>query len=60
MLAAAGSASGAPALVAYRLGDGLVVRVGAAPWSSRLRERRLGLEVPQVTRRIFRLLARGR
>jgi FlgD Ig-like domain len=56
---AAGRDPGEPAFVAYRLGEGLVVRTGTPQWARELSEGRLGLEVPRVTRRIWRLLGRG-
>ena len=56
--AAAGRDPGEPAFVAYRLGRGVVVRVGTPQWNRELEERRLDLEVPRVTRSIWRLLRR--
>jgi hypothetical protein len=56
-LTAAGRERSEPALVAYRLGEGLVVRGGTPQWARELSEARLSLEVPRVTRRIWRLLA---
>lgn len=44
-----------PAFVAYRLGDGLVIRTGAPGWSRSLLSRP---EVGEVTRRIWALLSR--
>jgi FlgD Ig-like domain len=55
----AGRDPGEPAFVAYRLGEGLVVRSGTPQWARELSESRLGLEVPRVTERIWRLLGRG-
>jgi hypothetical protein len=55
----AGRDPGEPAFVAYSLGDGVVVRSGTPQWAGELSESRLGLEVPRVTERIWRLLARG-
>jgi hypothetical protein len=48
-----------PAFVAYELGDGLVVRSGTPQWTRELDEAGLGVEVPQVTNRIWRLLSSG-
>jgi hypothetical protein len=57
IVAAAGRDPAKPALVAYELGRGLVIRVGAAGWS-----RRLGSDedVGIVTRRIWTLLSQSR
>jgi hypothetical protein len=58
--AAAGAGAGdEPAFVAYELGDGLVLRSGTPQWARELEETRLGVEVPQVTNRIWRVLSRG-
>jgi hypothetical protein len=58
--AAAGAGAGdEPAFIAYELGDGLVLRSGTPQWARELEETRLGVEVPQVTNRIWRLLSRG-
>jgi hypothetical protein len=43
--------------VAYRLGDGLMLRSGTPQWSRELAEARLSVEVPRVTRRIWALLS---
>lgn len=59
LLSAAGREAGEPAFVAYRLGKGTVVRLGTPQWASRLEERALDVEVPRITRRIWRLLGRG-
>jgi hypothetical protein len=40
------------------LGEGLVLRTGTPEWSIELSERRLGVEVPRATVRIWRLLGR--
>jgi len=56
---AAGREAGTPAFVAFPLGEGLVVRSGTPQWARELSEKRLGVEVAQVTRRIWSLLARG-
>jgi hypothetical protein len=64
LLAAAGrpdpaSGEDVPAFVAYRIGEGIAIRSGTPQWARELGERRLSLEVPALTRRIWRLLARG-
>lgn len=59
-LASAGREASEPAFVAFELGDGVVVRSGASQWSGELEESALSIEVPQVTKRIWRLLAFGR
>ena len=64
LLAAAGrpdpeSGEDVPAFVVYRIGRGIAIRSGTPQWARELDERRLSLEVPAVTRRIWRLLARG-
>jgi hypothetical protein len=58
-LAAAGRDAGEPAFVAFRLGRGIVIRSGTPQWARELSESRLSLEVPQVTERIWRILAGG-
>jgi N,N-dimethylformamidase beta subunit-like, C-terminal/FlgD Ig-like domain len=55
-LVTAGREPGEPAFVAYRLGRGLVVRVGTPEWSASIANRR---EMGEVTRRIWSLLERG-
>jgi len=55
---AAGREEETPAFVAYRLGKGTVIRPGTPQWARELRESRLGVEVPQVTKRIWALLGR--
>ena len=57
-IAAAGRDPSQPAFVAYGLGGGLVIRTGTAQWSRELVEAALSEEVPAVTNRIWRLLAR--
>ena len=52
---AAAGAQGATGFIAYRLGDGLVVRVGAPGWARQVFSRP---EVGRVTERIWELLAR--
>ena len=49
-----------PALVAYRLGRGSVVRLGSPGWARELREERASLEVQRVTRNLWRLLSSAR
>lgn len=56
-LTAAGRDPGEPALVAYRLGKGTVLRAGTPQWAAELSAGRLSVEVPRATRRIWRLLA---
>jgi hypothetical protein len=58
-VAAAGRESGEPAFVAYDLGDGMVIRSGSPQWTRQLEAGELGVEVPQVTNRIWRLLSAG-
>jgi hypothetical protein len=58
-VAAAGRDSDQPAFVAYNLGEGLVIRSGTSQWAGELEQSRLGIEVPQVTNRIWRLLSGG-
>jgi hypothetical protein len=53
LIAAAGREPGQPAFVAYRLGAGIVIRVGTPRWSAALISRP---EVGIVTRRIWSLL----
>jgi hypothetical protein len=59
-LVLAGRTPGEPAFVAYRLGRGIVVRVGTAEWASELRGSRADVGVARVTARIWRLLAGSR
>ena len=56
----AGREEAEPAFVAYELGQGLVVRAGSPQWARELDEARLSLELPLVTKRIWRRLAAGR
>jgi flagellar hook assembly protein FlgD len=58
LVASAGRDEEEPAFVAYRLGKGVVIRPGTPQWPRQLEERALGLEVPRVTRNIWRLLSR--
>nr|MDQ3571162.1 hypothetical protein [Actinomycetota bacterium] len=57
---AAGRDEEEPAFVAYRFGKGIVIRPGTPQWSRELEEGRLSVEVPEITKRIWSLLARGR
>ena len=57
VLVSAGREADQPAFVAFRLGDGLVLRTGTPQWSRELEEARLSVEVPRVTRRIWTLLS---
>jgi hypothetical protein len=59
-VAAAGRDAGEPALIAYELGDGMVMRSGSPQWARELEPSELGIEVPQVTNRIWRLLSSER
>ncbi|MFN2616540.1 MAG: N,N-dimethylformamidase beta subunit family domain-containing protein [Thermoleophilaceae bacterium] len=58
-LAAAGRDPGRPALVAYRLGRGTVVRLGSPQWSRELEKSRRDVGVARVTKRLWRLLGSG-
>jgi hypothetical protein len=55
-LTTAGRDPGEPAFMAFRLGDGWMLRTGTAQWSSQLEEAALSVEIPQVTKRIWRRL----
>ena len=56
-VAAAGRDIGEPAFIAYDLGKGMVIRSGSPQWARELEAAALGIEVPQVTNRIWRLLS---
>ena len=56
-MVAAGREPDQPALVAFRRGDGLVLRMGTPQWTSELNESRLSTEVQDVTKRIWALLS---
>lgn len=56
LLTAAGREPGQPAFVAYRLGEGTVVRLGTPQWARGLEEAALDVELPRITRRIWGLL----
>jgi hypothetical protein len=58
-LAAAGRDPEEPDLVAYKLGKGLVIRMGTPQWAAQLSRDRLGLELPRATARLWRLLGRA-
>ena len=42
--------------MAFRLGDGWMLRTGTAQWAGQLEEAALSVEIPQVTKRIWRRL----
>jgi hypothetical protein len=58
-LTTAGRDPGEPAFMAFRLGDGWFLRTGSPQWSGQLEEAALSIEVPQVTKRIWRRLGSG-
>jgi hypothetical protein len=58
-LTTAGRDRDEPAFIAYRLKDGLVLRTGTPEWARQLEESALSVEIPQVTKRIWRLLVSG-
>jgi len=58
-MSAAGRDPGEPAFVAFGLGGGIVIRSGTPQWGRELNESALSLELPQVTRRIWKLLSGG-
>jgi len=58
IVAAAGREAAHPSLVAYRLGRGLVIRVGARGWGEALARQPPDRELERVTRRIWTLLSR--
>jgi len=60
LLTAAGREADQPAFVGYRLGKGTVIRPGTPEWTPQLRESSLGLEVPRITKSIWRELGRPR
>jgi hypothetical protein len=55
----AGRDAGRPAFVAFGLGGGIVLRAGTPQWARELEESALSLELPQVTKRIWRMLSAG-
>jgi hypothetical protein len=58
-ITAAGRDAGQPALLAIGLGGGIVLRAGTPQWARELNESALALELPQVTKRIWRVLSQG-
>jgi hypothetical protein len=58
-IATAGRDPSEPAFVTFGLGGGIVIRSGTAQWARELNESALSIEVPAVTKRIWRLLAEG-
>jgi hypothetical protein len=58
-ITAAGRDGDQPAFLAIRLGDGIVLRAGTPQWARELEESALSLELPQVTKRIWRMLSSG-
>jgi hypothetical protein len=55
----AGRDAGQPAFVAFGLGGGMVLRAGTPQWARELNESALSIELPQVTKRIWKLLSGG-
>ncbi len=58
-ITAAGRDAGQPAFLALGLGDGTVLRAGTPQWARELEESALSLELPLVTKRIWRMLSAG-
>jgi hypothetical protein len=58
-LTEAGRDAGQPAFVAFGLGGGIVLRAGTPQWARELEESALSVELPQVTKRIWKLLSEG-
>jgi hypothetical protein len=58
-ITAAGRDAGQPAFLALGLGGGIVLRAGTPQWARELEEAALSLELPQVTKRIWRMLSAG-
>jgi hypothetical protein len=58
-IAAAGRDAGQPAFLALGLGGGIVLRAGTPQWARELNESALSLELPLVTKRIWRMLSVG-
>jgi FlgD Ig-like domain len=56
----AGRDPGQPAFLAFGLGGGIVIRSGTPQWARELNESALSVELPQVTKRIWKLLSRQR
>ena len=59
-ITAAGRDAGQPAFLALGLGGGIVLRAGTPQWARELEESALSLELPQVTKRIWRMLSAGK
>jgi FlgD Ig-like domain len=55
----AGRDADQPAFVAFGLGGGIVLRAGTPQWARALEESALSLELPQVTKQIWKLLSEG-
>jgi N,N-dimethylformamidase beta subunit-like, C-terminal/FlgD Ig-like domain len=55
----AGRDPGQPAFVAFGLGGGIVLRTGTPQWARELEEAALSLELPRVTKRIWKVLSEG-
>jgi hypothetical protein len=55
----AGRDPGRPAFVMFGLGGGVVLRAGTPQWARELEESALSLELPEVTKRIWNVLAEG-
>jgi hypothetical protein len=58
-ITAAGRDAGQPAFLALGLGGGIVLRAGTPQWARELEEAALSLELPLVTKRIWRMLSAG-
>ena len=58
-ITAAGRDAGQPAFLALGLGGGIVLRAGTPQWARELEESALSLELPLVTKRIWRMLSAG-
>jgi hypothetical protein len=56
-ITAAGRDANQPAFLALGLGGGIVLRAGTPQWARELEESALSLELPQVTKRIWRMLS---
>jgi hypothetical protein len=58
-ITASGRDAGRPAFLALGLGGGIVLRAGTPQWARELEESALSLELPVVTKRIWRMLSAG-
>jgi N,N-dimethylformamidase beta subunit-like protein/flagellar hook capping protein FlgD len=58
-ITAAGRDANQPAFLALGLGGGIVLRAGTPQWARELEEAELSIELPQVTKRIWRMLSAG-